>query len=109
VADSTTSLLTATTTNTAVTAATHQMLQVYEHYKELVAKAFNDSAVFKAVLDDACKAFVNAMPSAPEWLARYAHCLLDKGFKESKLDEQSRNDALDRVGFLFAYIADKVR
>jgi cullin 1 len=85
------------------------MLQVYEHFKQLVSDAFNDSAVFKAVLDDACKAFVNAMPSAPEWLARYAHCLLDKGFKESKLDELSRNEALDRVGFLFAYIADKVR
>ncbi|CAN0136590.1 unnamed protein product, partial [Discosporangium mesarthrocarpum] len=83
------------------------MLRVYEHYKVLVRESFDESAGFRAVLDEACKAFVNAVPSAPEWLARYAHCLLDKGFKESKLDEESRQQSLDHVGFLFAYIADK--
>ncbi|CAM9125978.1 unnamed protein product [Chrysoparadoxa australica] len=88
----------------------HAMLQVYEHYKAsegLVKESFKDSPGFQTVLNEACKAFVNAVPRAPEWLARYAHCLLDKGFKESKLSEESRRDALDRVGFLFAYIADK--
>ncbi|CAM9386669.1 unnamed protein product, partial [Phaeothamnion confervicola] len=83
------------------------MLKVYEHYKCLVAESFPDSAGFRLVLDEACKAFVNAVPRAPEWLARYAHCLLDRGFKESKLDDGAREAALDRVGFLFTYIADK--
>jgi DNA-binding transcriptional ArsR family regulator len=83
------------------------MIRVYEHYKQLVMDSFNDSPGFRTVLDEACKAFVNAVPRAPEWLARYAHCLLDKGFKESKVEEEARCDALDRVGFLFAYITDK--
>lgn len=53
-------------------------LQVYEHYKGLMADSFDSSPGFRAVLDEACKSFVNAVPQASEWLARYAHCLLDK-------------------------------
>ncbi|CAM9416688.1 unnamed protein product, partial [Ectocarpus fasciculatus] len=83
------------------------MLEVYEHYKGLMADSFDSSPGFRAVLDEACKSFVNAVPQASEWLARYAHCLLDKGFKESKVDEDTRQESLDHVGFLFAYIADK--
>lgn len=30
-----------------------------------------------------------------------------QGFKESKVDEESRQESLDHVGFLFAYISDK--
>lgn len=30
-----------------------------------------------------------------------------QGFKESKVDEDTRQESLDHVGFLFAYIADK--
>lgn len=30
-----------------------------------------------------------------------------QGFKESKVDEGTRQESLDHVGFLFAYIADK--
>lgn len=30
-----------------------------------------------------------------------------QGFKESKVDEETRQESLDHVGFLFAYIADK--
>lgn len=52
--------------------------QVYEHYKGLMADSFDSSPGFRAVLDEACKSFVNAVPQASEWLARYAHCLLDK-------------------------------
>lgn len=59
---------------------THERLsrQVYEHYKGLMAESFDGSPGFSAVLDEACKAFINAVPRASEWLARYAHCLLDK-------------------------------
>lgn len=53
-------------------------IQVYEHYKGLMADSFDSSPGFRAVLDEACKSFVNAVPQASEWLARYAHCLLDK-------------------------------
>lgn len=52
--------------------------KVYEHYKGLTADSFNGSQGFVGVLDDACKAFVNSVPRAPEWLARHAHSLLDK-------------------------------
>ncbi|CAN0307610.1 unnamed protein product [Ascophyllum nodosum] len=83
------------------------MLEVYDHYKGLMAESFDSSPGFCAVLDEACKAFINAVPRAPEWLARYAHCLLDKSCKESKIDEETRQDSLDHVGFLFAYISDK--
>lgn len=31
----------------------------------------------------------------------------NQGFKESKVDEDTRQQSLDHVGFLFAYIADK--
>lgn len=51
---------------------------MYEHYKGLMADSFDSSPGFRAVLDEACKSFVNAVPQASEWLARYAHCLLDK-------------------------------
>ena len=51
---------------------------MYEHYKGLMAESFDGSAGFLSVLDEACKSFVNAVPQASEWLARYAHCLLDK-------------------------------
>lgn len=54
------------------------MKQVYEHYKGLMADSFDGSPGFCTVLDEACKSFVNAVPRVPEWLARYAHCLLDK-------------------------------
>lgn len=30
-----------------------------------------------------------------------------QGFKESKVGEETRQESLDHVGFLFAYIADK--
>ncbi|KAG5180870.1 Cullin [Tribonema minus] len=83
------------------------MLRVYQHYRGLVGESFMNAAAFRGVLDEACKAFVNAMPSAPEWLARHAHCLLDRSFRESRIEEDARREALDRVGFLFAYIADK--
>lgn len=43
-----------------------------------MADSFESSPGFTSVLDEACKSFVNAVPRAPEWLARYAHCLLDK-------------------------------
>lgn len=31
----------------------------------------------------------------------------EQGFKESKVDEETRQESLDHVGFLFAYISDK--
>ncbi|CAN0157433.1 unnamed protein product, partial [Hapterophycus canaliculatus] len=83
--------------------------QVYEHYKGLMADSFDSSPGFRAVLDDACKSFVNAVPQASEWLARYAHCLLDKARNACASGGGSLGDtdSLDHVGFLFAYIADK--
>ena len=49
-----------------------------------MADSFDSSPGFRAVLDEACKSFVNAVPQASEWLARYAHCLLDKVSSEGK-------------------------
>ena len=43
-----------------------------------MAESFDSSPGFLSVLDEACKSFINAVPQASEWLARYAHCLLDK-------------------------------
>lgn len=36
-----------------------------------------------------------------------AHTRTHQGFKESKVDEDTRHKSLDHVGFLFKYIADK--
>ncbi len=80
------------------------MINVYEHYSGLVKECLGDSPAFHSALDVACRIFVNALPRASEWLARYAHHLLDKDFKESRLSEDARNDALDHVGFLFGCV-----
>ncbi len=77
------------------------IINVYEHYSALVKECFGDSTAFHSTLNDACRIFVNALPRAAEWLACYAHHLLDKEFKESRIGEDARNYALDRVGFLF--------
>ncbi len=77
------------------------IINVYKHYSGLVKECFGDSTAFHSTLDDACRIFVNALPRAAEWLACYAHHLLDREFKESRIGEDARNYALDRVGFLF--------
>ncbi len=77
------------------------IINMYEHYSGMVKECFDDSAAFHSTLDDACRVFVNAIPRVAEWLARYAHHLLDKEFKESRIGEDARSFALDRVGFLF--------
>lgn len=47
-----------------------------------------------------------SLPVVKSSVARTSTSLF-QGFKESKVDEETRQGALDHVGFLFAYIGDK--
>ncbi len=83
----------------------NMIINTYEYYSRLVKECFGDSPEFYSALGDACRIFINALPRAAEWLAHYAHRLLDKEFKESRIGEDARYQALDQVGFLFRCVS----
>lgn len=65
------------------------------------------SGVIDQNTDYATRPFKNSSFGLHFCLLLWAHGATWQGFKESKVDEETRQESLDHVGFLFAYISDK--
>lgn len=87
-----------------------KLLDLHEHYMDLVHNCFEDHAVFTKAMKEAFERFVNEqVGDAPTAMlfANYCDSLLSISGIGSKMEEEEVEAALDKLVLLFNYLTEK--